>query len=438
MSASPEKPGRSSEDEIPDLDQLFDKLASGAPGTAPEVAVVKAPAALASAKGAAASAAAEVATAHPPPAAGDAATTQNPPASPARTLAAGAGAVMSAAAEPGEEGATSEFQPVAPLKPAPVLTPTAEQAIVDATSTGLYNPSVGKLLDRMDAPEVAVAVNSRLGPLNLLLKHLKDLRADLREHKDPEDLQRPRLVELSTRALDEAQALSAETKDEEDLAALRQELLDAAQLLGRLVDGLASAAPRLPPPEKTPPPAKLSDKARPQESTRPLTPMQAAMAEPPRRGRIVFLIILAVGLVGYRATTFFSGRGASPLKELRDGKGAATLNPEAAATEEQLAGGVPGVLEARLVEEDDGTLHATALVLHPTGQRTTLSFKWFEDGALREVESRGLLRPGAVKRGATYHVEIVASDGTHESSPVATPKVVAGEKSQSQAKGVPQ
>jgi hypothetical protein len=307
-------------------------------------------------------------------------------------------APAAAAAEPDAEAKTSEYR----------------QVEAPPGATAMYNPSVSKLVKRLEPQDVAPAVNPLLGKARVLAKHLNDVREDVRKHRSPTDALRPRLVSAAEQSLEEANTLAASiSPDDQELADEKRQLNEAGMRLRNLIDGLEP-----PPPPPEPP--------KPEPQQQPATGVALPLGESTSRWSrgLTRLIIILVLLSGIRVYLLVTDRRSPVVKHTTEAGRVTTENSAAAATEDALSRGTPSVLQVHVSIEPDGSLRARALVLDPNGDRTKLTFKWFEDGAVKDVESNGVFP--SPKRGAAYHVEVTASDGQTQSQPVVTQPLIAG------------
>ncbi len=317
----------------------------------------------------------------------------------------------------------------------------------EAKATALYAPAVSTLIDRLEEPEVAVAVDPVLAKLRLHLPHLQAMQADLRAHLDPEDGLRAGILARAEQAVAEAHAMiealpspakadpaapddpdtatdtaTADADAPSELEAARAALLEATLELQRVI---ASC----PPPAVLPPapaPVKAKEPPAPVATARQARALDEELRQ--SRRRLVTLGVL-VGLLaaGRLALLLQEGRSTVATLEERAEQGRVeTINRRAGATADQLEGGIPSVLEVRLEQQKDGSLRARAVAIDPDGDRVTLTYRWLENDQQVELEGRGTLGAYRVRAGARYRVEARASDGKHESEPMRSPVIVAG------------
>lgn len=309
----------------------------------------------------------------------------------------------------------------------------------EVKATGLYAPAVSTLIDRLEEPEVAVAVDPNLAKLRLQLPHLKAIQDDLKAHLDPEDGLRAGILERAEAAVGEAYALleslpRAETPAQKlehggepevsELDAAREALLEGTLELQRVIASCPA------PPEPLPPQPAPAPHPEPKAPAAQKVRLSKEVAEEERQGRrrLIALAVL-VGLLAVGRVVIFlqEGRQAvSALEEKSEAGRAQTTNHAAGATGEQLAAGIPSVLEVRLSQLEDGSLRARAAVIDPDGDPVALTYKWLENDREVEVEGRGVLVAFRVRPGSKYRVEVRASDGKRESDPLLSPVLVAG------------
>jgi hypothetical protein len=287
--------------------------------------------------------------------------------------------------------------------------PTAEyRTVVEQKLTSPYHPPVAKLIDRLEQPEVAPepTEDPRLVELRLMVQSVQGHVADLKEHTDPEDARRPKLVALAQQTVDEARALLAKLPAEPPLVERRDELVHHERILERLI---AQCTPKPKEVEATsePPPPTAEERQQLQEEAQ------------RHHRRNIFLVVLGLLLAG-RLALLIPTRASTAVEQKRTEGEVHSVNRAGGATEEELSEGIPSVLEVRLTQEAGGSLRARALAVDPNGDPLTLTFTWLENGNQIEVEPLGVLPVQQVMAGASYVVEVTASDGTHRSHPLTT------------------
>jgi len=286
--------------------------------------------------------------------------------------------------------------------------PTHEyRSVVEQKKTEAYHPTVAGMLERFTAPEVA-RVNPNLGPIQRALLDLNEVLIELKHTKDSETRRLTAALQTARQRLTASDGVLADApEDEEEIAGPRAELSSLCLVLQGVIERRAPVIAATPEPELEQDPKLLKQAAEEYRAGN-------------RRRNLLIAVVLLLGAGRLVLLSDSRQLAGERTEHHQDRDGVEAVNHLAGATEDQLATGIPSVMEVRLTQLRDGRLKAHAVAFDPNGDPLRLTYRWIENGKVIEIGSSDVLPAEQVASGTEYQVQVSASDGTHESSRVAT------------------